>query len=109
MSDGGVIRDLSPTDLPMCPNGVLHPIHQAHEAHVRTLNAFYEAAEKNDDDDMLPSVNASYYAAAYGDAGRMNLYHETVGFRYAGTNAVVTAWYLHCGICGLFLSATRGV
>ena len=105
---GELIRSLDDSGRPLCPNTLGGPIDSRHEAHVRTLNAFYEAAEKDADGEMAPPVDASYHAAAYGAVSdRMYLYVEDASFTYRGQRVTVEAWYFRCLICGLVLSASR--
>jgi hypothetical protein len=108
VSDGELIRELSDSDKPLCPN-IGQPINAAHALRNRMLNAFYEAAEKNTDGDMTEPVDKAYYAAAYGftTSDRMNLYRDSASFVRGREIVVVEAWYFRCGICGLILPASR--
>jgi hypothetical protein len=111
MSDGGVIRTLSESELPPCPNGMLQPIHPAHRLRVEMIDAAYEAAKEYEDDDgELPEpLQKVSTALSYGPNtdSRMRLYFNRVGFPEGGVYATVESWYFQCHICGLILPAQR--
>jgi hypothetical protein len=112
MSDGGVVRTLSESDLPMCPNGMMRPIHQAHQLRTTMINAAYEASKQyeNNDGELPEPLDKMSQALGYGPttADRMNLYFDRVSFLDRGGEFVtVEAWYFRCAICGLMLPAQR--
>lgn len=94
-----VIRDASG---PLCPQGI-PPVHPAHQQHVDTLDAFYEAAERDASGDMTPPLDTAYQAANTRD--RMNLYVSGSGGTYNGRAVSVEAWYFRCRTCGFVLPA----
>lgn len=104
---GEIIRNL--TDRPLCPNSTNMPIHPAHTIRNRMLDAFYNAAEKNDDNEMPEPVDKAYYAAAYGPStdDRMWLFREAVSFMQGREYITVESWWFRCFICGLNLPAQR--
>lgn len=105
---GELVRSLPDTEGPLCPSTLGGTTDPRHEATVRTLNAFYEAAAKDADGELVPPVDAAYSAAAYGTmSDRMRLYVERVGFTYQGQRVVVESWYFKCGTCGFVLPASR--
>jgi hypothetical protein len=111
MSDGGVVRTLSDSDLPMCPNGMLRPIHEAHQLHTRMIDALYEATKpyENEDGELPEPLDKASTALSYGPttADRMHLYFDRVGFMQGREHVMVEAWYFRCAICGLMLPAQR--
>lgn len=104
---GEIIRNLM--DRPLCPNGTNMPIHPAHTLRTRMLDAFYNAAEKNADGEMLEPVDKAYSAAAYNGPtdDRMWLFRETVSFTQGREYITVESWWFRCHICGLILPAQR--
>lgn len=111
MSDGGIVRMLSETDLPMCPNGILRPIHQAHQLRNTMIDAHYDVTKPyQDEDGELPEAlqkasNALHYGPTTAD--RMHLYFNRVSFLQGRQLVKVEAWYFRCAICGLMLPAQR--
>ena len=82
----------------MCPNVLTLPTHPAHMLQVSILNAFHDAAEKDEDGEMLPPVGKAYYAASEGEVNdRMDLYHHEV---LADHITWVQTWYWRCHVCG---------
>jgi hypothetical protein len=108
MSDHEVIRELTDSDKPLCPN-IGWPTNPAHQLRTRMLDAFYEAAERDADDEMPEPLDKAYHAAAYGPttSDRMNLYRCSVSFLHHRKITTVEMWYFQCGICGLILPASE--
>lgn len=111
MSDGGVIRMLSESDLPMCPNGMMRPIHPAHALRTTMINAVYDVTKEheNDDGELPEPLDKVSQALSYGPttADRMNLYFDRVSFLQGREFVMVEAWHFRCAICGLMLPAQR--
>ncbi|WP_431728606.1 hypothetical protein [Verrucosispora sp. TAA-831] len=104
---GELVRTLSETDKPLCPN--TGPVaNEAHQTYTRTLNAFYDAADKNDDSEMPEAVEKAYQGAAYGRmTDRMDLFRYGVGFAQGSQYVRVESWWWQCRICGFVLPAQR--
>jgi len=111
MSNGGIVRGLSDSDLPMCPNGMVRPIHPAHSLRVTMIDAAYDVTKpyKDEDGELPEPLDKVSTALSYGPttADRMHLYWDRVGFVQGGEYATVEAWYFRCAICGLMLPAQR--
>jgi hypothetical protein len=102
-----MLIDVPDMELPLCPN-VGWPGNSAHELHNRTLDAFYNAVEKDVEGEMPEPVAKAYNAAAYGQVSdRMNLYREAVVVNYGGSSLTVQAWWFKCPICGFVLPASE--
>lgn len=103
-----MIVKLAEFSKPLCPN-IGFPGSKEHEALVRTLNYFYDKAEKDSDGEIAdPKLDKIYHDVAYKDmTNRMDLYVDAAGFVHNGVNTVVEAWYFKCQICGLILPANR--
>ncbi|MBM0201883.1 hypothetical protein JNW90_01270 [Micromonospora sp. STR1s_5] len=103
-----IVRNLSDHDKPLCPNQ-LGPGNVAHQIHNRTLDAFYNAAEKHADDEMPEPLDKVYKAASDGElSDRMNLLRHTTQVSLAPEETVtVEAWWFQCPICGFILTAQR--
>jgi hypothetical protein len=100
-----IIRDISDNDKPLCPN-IGYPSNAAHQLHVRTLDAFYEATDKDADGELPEAVGKAYHAAAYGAVSdRMDLYVAQTSFMRGGRSTIVEAWWFKCPICGFILPA----
>lgn len=107
MSDSGIVRELSHTDKPMCPNVTSGLMNEAHAIHVKTLNAFYNAAQKDENGELKnQDTENAYTAASYTVVNnKMDLYFARVSwFTGSSFRAVETYWF-QCHICGLVLPA----
>lgn len=111
MSDGGIVRTLSESDLPPCPNGMMRPIHQAHQLRTTMIDAAYGAtkAYETDDGELPEALDKVSQALDHGPTtiDRMNLYFDRVSFLQGRQIVAVEAWYFRCAICGLMLPAQR--
>jgi hypothetical protein len=107
MSDSGIVRGLSETDKPLCPNVTSPRSNKEHEIHVRTTDAFYDAAERDADDEFVnENTGKAYYAAAYDKiSNKMNLYFARVHFYVGNKQKIVETYWFQCHICGLILPA----
>jgi hypothetical protein len=99
-------------DRPLCPNDISFPLNQFHYERTRLLDAFYNAAEKDDDSEFVsPEVDKAYYETAYGkdrSGTGMRLFHEAVTPMGAQFPFIrVEAWYFRCPICGFVLPANQ--
>lgn len=102
----GLVRNLN--DGPLCPNSVGEPMHEAHRLRVRVLDAFYEAADKDEDNEMPEPLERAYSAAAYGRVeDRMDLFAHSTGFLDGNRRVTIEAWWYRCRVCGLVLPANR--
>lgn len=107
---GEVVRSLSQSDRLLCPNVSTMPISSAHALLVRVLDAFDNAAEKDDDGEFtVDAVGKAYHAAAYGPSTSdyMDLYRHGVVVDQHGNMVKVETWWWRCHVCGLVLPAQR--
>lgn len=103
-----IVRDLRGGDGPLCPNSVGEPLHDAHRLHVRTLDAFYNAADKDSDGELPEAVERAYGAAAYEQiTDRMDLFRHSNSITEGNRPVVVESYWYRCRVCGLVLPATR--
>lgn len=95
-------------DGPLCPRD---PDALEHIAQVAVLDRFYEAAAKDDDEELTsPEMEAAYRAAAYPEGRGMQLYRTSVYPSQTDRGrgiAAVEAWFLRCPVCLFVLPATE--
>jgi hypothetical protein len=103
-----IIREVREEDLPLCPVYVSDPGNEMHRLAVRALDAFYDAAPKNDDGEMLSAATETCYrAATVALSSRMRLYRA--GLPLPGQGAgYVESYYFRCQVCGFTLPAVWG-
>jgi len=107
MSKGGII-DIGDDQKPLCPM-IGYPSNIHHENKNRILNAFYDAAEKNEDGEFAEEkTENAYYAAAYGNkiSDRMDLYWASVVTPQVPPQTTIIAYWFKCNTCGFVLPAT---
>lgn len=103
-----IIRTLTSGDKPLCPNSTNAPIHEAHQLHTRVVDAFYNAAEKDDEGEMSAPLDKAYSAAAYGSVSdNMELFVAAASFPYRSEFVRVESWWWKCPVCGFVLPANR--
>jgi rubrerythrin len=105
-----VIISVEGGSAPLCPYDFGHgagPYCEAHRLHVRMSDAFYTAAEKDENGGLTPPLSEAYEAAVSigSSANRMDLFTESASTMHGGRIIWVEVWYWKCRVCGFVLSA----
>jgi hypothetical protein len=74
-----IVTDMHDDDRPLCPQVLSGPLDPLHAERVRMLDAFANAAEKDNEGEFaVPAVAEAFGKAAYDGKDRMSLYSLTV-------------------------------
>jgi len=104
-----MIVNINESERPLCPNTNSN----LHRLHTEIVNAIYDEAEKDEDNEFKdPKVAALYHKIAYDRfSGRMYLYKEVVqpyNHYMLSRQQSVQAFYFRCYVCGFTIPAVAG-
>lgn len=103
-----MLIDIPTGDLPLCPMSAGPVASPAHQIVNRTLDGFYEAADRNADGEMPEPLDRAYHAAAHERmSDRMRLYVASANHITPAGFKTIEAYYFQCGVCGFVLPSTR--